>query len=128
MSKLPAYVVIVAVLVIIGFGWLCFELMGAATSLPKDEQFRWDHMVVVFDSVQTMAAAALGVLLGTTVQQARVDKAKSETNAAQARADANAEDAAKAREARKIVTGLQAPGGAPAKSDETLRAVTLALS
>src|SRR4051794_21505756 len=72
MSKLPAYVVIVAVLVIIGFGWLCFELMGAATSLPKDEQFRWDHMVVVFNSVQTMAAAALGVLLGTTVQQARV--------------------------------------------------------
>jgi len=127
MSRLPWYTLVVALVVLVGFGWLCFEMLNAATTLPKDEQFRWDHIVVVFNSLQTMAAAALGVVLGTTVQQARVDAAQSQASADQAKADANAGEAAKADAARKLITGLQAPG-APADIKETLRAVTAALT
>lgn len=58
-------------------------------------------------------SAAAGVLLGTSVQSARMQAAETQAKGAQADAD-------KARAARAVVNGLPAPGGA---TDPTLAAL-----
>ena len=126
-SKLPWYSLIVGVLVVIGFAWLCAYMVNASANLPKDEQFRWDHLVVVFNSIQTMAAAALGVLLGTTVQQARVDAAQSKAEVAEAKAETNAKHALKNEAVRTILAGGHSEGVA-ADPAATLRAVEATLA
>jgi len=125
-SKLPWYTLIVGLLILIGFGWLCAYMVHASASLPKEEQFRWDHLVVVFNSIQTMAAAALGVLLGTTVQQARVDAAKSKAEAAEAKADTNAKHAVKNEAVRSLLAG-GITEGVPSDAEATLRAIKATL-
>jgi hypothetical protein len=127
-SKLPWYTLIVGIIVLVGFGWLCFYMVDASANLPKDEQFRWDHLVVIFNSIQTMAAAALGVLLGTTVQQARVDAAKSKADAAEAKADANAQHAVKNDAVRSIIAGAHTEGVGAADPAATLRAIQATLA
>jgi hypothetical protein len=107
-SKLPWYTLWAGLIVLVGFAVLCIYMIDASRSLPKDEQFRWDHLLVIFNSIQTMAAAALGVLLGTTVQQARVDAARAQAQAAEAKADKNQQEAGKNQAVRGLLSGVRA--------------------
>jgi hypothetical protein len=127
-SKLPWYTLIVGLFVLVGFAWLCAYMVDAGLSLPKEEQFRWDHLVVVFNSIQTMAAAALGVLLGTSVQQARVDAAQSKAEAAETKAETNAKHAVKNEAVRSLLAGSHTEGAAAADPGATLRAIEATLA
>jgi hypothetical protein len=121
-TKTPWYALAAAVVVVVAFVWLCIAMIHAAKTASSTE---WDHLVVVFNSVQTMAAAALGVLLGTSVQQAKVDAARSRAVAAETRRDVAEEKALKADAARKIVT--EALDGEQHGHEATLRAVAATL-
>jgi hypothetical protein len=99
-----------AAAVIVCFGYLCQFMLSKSLTLRADEQFRWDRILMIFNAVQTMAAAALGVVLGTTVQQARVERAE-------AKADVNATKAAKADAALQLIDGLQPPGAQVSNAD-----------
>jgi hypothetical protein len=124
-SKLPTYTLLTGLIVLVGFVVLCVYMIDASMALGKDEQFRWDHLLVVFNSIQTMAAAALGVLLGTTVQQARVDSARARADVAEAKADQNAKGATKTEAVRGLLTGVraQAAGSDPAATLKAIEAM-----
>jgi hypothetical protein len=104
MTRMTWYGLLVALVIFIGFGWLCWFMAGNAVSLGQDHQYVWDRLVLLFNAVQSFASAAVGALLGTAVQQARVVRAE-------ATAEANAADAEKARSARNLIANLQPPGG-----------------
>ena len=123
-SKLPTYTLWTGMIVLVGFTVLCVYMIDASRTLAKDEQFRWDHLLVVFNSIQTMAAAALGVLLGTTVQQARVDAARAQAKAAEAKAESNEQHAVKNKAARSLLSGVRAQA---ADAETVLKAVQATL-
>lgn len=100
-ARLPWYSLVIGLAVVGAFSLLCWYVVTAGVSF---EAPNWDRLMVVFNSVQAMAAAAVGALLGTTVQQARVD-------AAEGRAKANEGAAAKVAAARELIDGLNPPGG-----------------
>jgi len=122
-SKLSLTTLVVGLLVLAGFGLLCFYMIEVSASLPKDEQFRWDHLVVVFNSIQAMAAAALGVLLGTTVQQARVDAANSRAALSEEKRRANEKDGTKNAAIRRLLGETQPSARDSGAPDDTLKAV-----
>lgn len=117
-----------AFIVVAGFAILCFAMIRAAMTVTPEQ---WDHLVVVFNSVQAMAAAALGVLLGTTVQQARVDAANGRAALAEIRRAAAEEDQLKAKVARTLVdsalSNQSLRGDRQEPSDASLRAIAAAL-
>src|SRR5690348_802981 len=45
---------------------------------------KWDHAQIIFNALSAIAFSAVGVLLGTTVQQVNVANAKKETDKAKA--------------------------------------------
>jgi hypothetical protein len=113
MKPLSPIALIVGILVVAGFAWLCIHMVGQSTRIDNQgQQYQWDRLVLVFNAVQAMAAAALGAILGVTVQQARVE-------AAEQKAAANSEDAAKAKAARHMFQGLQPPGAADTQGQKT---------
>ena len=116
--KLPWYSLLTAVILLGGFVLVTNFMIDVGQTLPKEEQFKWERLITIFNTVQTLAVAAAGVLLGTAVQQTRV-------NSAEASAKANSDDAAKARAAREAIRGLQPPGSpAPKSTDvEVLRSI-----
>ena len=117
-----------AFIVVAGFAILCFAMIRAAMTVTPEQ---WDHLVVVFNSVQAMAAAALGVLLGTTVQQARVDAANGRAALAETRRAAAEEDQLKAKVARTLVdsalSNQSLRGDQQEPGDASLRAIAAAL-
>ena len=117
-----------AFIVVAGFAILCFAMIRAAMTVTPEQ---WDHLVVVFNSVQAMAAAALGVLLGTTVQQARVDAAYGRAALAETRRAAAEEDQLKAKVARTLVdsalSNQSLRGDQQEPGDASLRAIAAAL-
>jgi hypothetical protein len=117
-----------AFIVVAGFAALCFAMIRAAMTVSPEQ---WDHLVVVFNSVQAMAAAALGVLLGTTVQQARVDAANGRAALAETKRAAAEEDQLKAKVARTLVdsalTNQNLRGDRQEPGDASLRAMAAAL-
>jgi PBP1b-binding outer membrane lipoprotein LpoB len=111
MPKLPWYSLLTAVILLGGFLLIANFMIDVGQTLPKDEQYKWERLITIFNTVQTLAVAAAGVLLGTAVQQARV-------TSAEASAKTNADEAAKAKAAREALRGLQPPGaGAPKAED-----------
>jgi hypothetical protein len=117
----PWYTIVVAIAILVGFGFMCVFMLEKAGVIHDDDQIHWERMVLVFNSIQTLAAAAAGVLLGTSVQMARVASAEG-------RAQANEADAAKADAARRALRNLQPPGAPAQGSDETLRALQAVLN
>ncbi|WP_077002717.1 hypothetical protein [Variovorax sp. KK3] len=79
-------------------GWLLY-----AFGLTGDKA--WDRAVVVYNALTSVGFAAVGVLLGTKVQQVNVEKANGEAD--KAKADA-------ARKADAIKTALTEMGKPPA--------------
>lgn len=110
MSKYSS--LITAVILLGGFAWVTSFMIGEGKTLPATDQYKWERLLSIFNAVQTLAVAAAGVLLGTTVQQGRVA-------IAEASAKANAEDASKANAVRETLNRLQPPGGrvAPTADD-----------
>ena len=120
-GRAPWYTIVVAILILAAFAALCRYLLVEGVPLdPKTQQHQWDRMLIIFNAIQTMAAAAAGALLGTTVQQARVASAEQ-------RAQLNEQDARKADAARKQIGNLQPPGAPGDAAQEKLRAVAAAL-
>jgi|GraSoiStandDraft_4_1057263.scaffolds.fasta_scaffold2344780_1 hypothetical protein len=110
-KNVPAWIAYgAATLVVVVFLFFCNSMFEQAQTLPAEAQFRWDRMVMIFNTVQTIATAAAGVLLGTTVQQARVASAEARANKADAQASANQSEASKAAAARRVLSELQPPG------------------
>lgn len=70
-------------------------------------------LLFIFNAVQTLTVAAAGVLLGTSVQQARVASGKARADAALTTAKEVQGDAAKAQAARKLIESLEPPGKGP---------------
>ncbi|HMI41824.1 MAG TPA: hypothetical protein VK485_11420 [Sphingomicrobium sp.] len=119
-ANLPWYSLAVGLIVIIAFGWLCYFMIEKSQVLGPNEQFRWDRLLLIFNSVQAMAAAALGVMLGTAVQQGKVDTAEASAAKAEADAKANQSEANKAENARKLINSLQPPGAGAGAADQTI--------
>jgi len=68
---------IAAVILAVAYGvvvWLLLDRFAFAEN-PKGN---WDHALTIFNSVSAIGFAAIGVLLGTTVQQTNVAKAEKE--------------------------------------------------
>lgn len=107
-SNLSVTTLVVGIIVLIGFAALCFHMISVSGSLKADEQHKWDHSVVIFNSIQAMAAAALGVLLGTTVQQARVDAANAKATLAEKKRRENEKDGLKNEAIRGLLSDSQA--------------------
>jgi len=117
MKHLPWYAAVVGIMIFLAFAWFCYDLIEQATTIDNDaNRYKWDRLLLMFNAVQGMAAAAVGALLGTTVQQARVETAEQ-------RAASNAQSAAKVAAARELIDGLQPPGGAPDSGIDALRRI-----
>ena len=115
---------VIAGAILIGFAVLCGVMLYSGLNLGKDDQFRWDRALFVFNAVQAIATAAAGALLGTVVQQGRVATAEGRAANAEADAKLNADEARKAKAARKLLSDLQPPGGdRPPANIEALVAV-----
>ncbi|TYC78766.1 hypothetical protein [Novosphingobium sp. BW1] len=121
--RLPWYSVATGAIILIGFASLVFYLVSVSGVIGKDEQMRWDRLMLIFNAVQTLTVAAAGVLLGTTVQQARVASAEARADAAEGNAKAAQSDAEKAAAARRLIDGLDPPGGAGDAALAQIRAV-----
>jgi hypothetical protein len=59
--------------------WILLDRFAFAEN-PKGN---WDHALTIFNSISAIGFAAIGVLLGTTVQQTNVIKAEKEKVAAE---------------------------------------------
>ncbi|WP_454258916.1 hypothetical protein [Pseudoxanthomonas mexicana] len=110
-GRLPWYSLVTAAIVIIGFFWLAYYMATLAASLGREDQYRWDRLLFVFNAVQTLTVAAAGVLLGSSVQQARVASAESRADAAGATSQQLQAEAVKAQLARNLVNSVNPPGG-----------------
>lgn len=119
-TRTPWYSLVAALIILAAFAWLCRYLLVKGVPLEPALQYQWDRMLIIFNAIQTMAAGAVGVLLGTTVQQARVASAEQ-------RAQVNEEEARKAHAARRQMGGLDPPGAPGDSAQEKLRAVANAL-
>lgn len=106
---------ITAIILLSGFSCLCFFMISKGLTLTESEEYKWSRMVFVFNAIQAIATASAGVLLGTNVAtrvaNARVADARSLAEAASKEAESNKEDAEGARAARKLLDGLEPPGG-----------------
>ncbi len=120
-SKLSQTTLIVGIVVLVGFGALTWYMIFMNSGLPKDQQ--WDHLVVIFNSIQAMAAAALGVLLGTTVQQARVDAAHAREALAEKKSRDNEKEGLKNEAIRSLLGESRALTPETAEPAATLSAV-----
>src|SRR3954453_14565736 len=120
-SKLSQTTLIVGIVVLVGFGALTWYMIFMNSGLPKDQQ--WDHLVVIFNSIQAMAAAALGVLLGTTVQQARVDAAHAREALAEKKSRDNEKEGLKNEAIRSLLGESRALTAETAEPAATLSAV-----
>lgn len=109
--RLPWYTIMTGAVILIGFSWLTYFMVSVGTTLGKEDQFRWDRLLLVFNAVQTLTVAAAGALLGSAVQQGRVASAEARADAADATAKINQTGAAKAEAARSLVENLDPPGG-----------------
>ena len=128
-STLSKTTLIVGIVVLVGFGVLTFYMIRMNSKLPADQQ--WDHLVVIFNSIQAMAAAALGVLLGTTVQQARVDAANARAKLFENERRQYENDAIKNNAIRSLLAErqtLQRDAAEPGDPTETLKAVRALLN
>jgi hypothetical protein len=123
-TRLPWYSVATGAIILVGFSWLAYFMVGAAGAIGQDDQFHWDRLLLIFNAVQTLTVAAAGVLLGTTVQQARVASAEARADAAEGDAKGARTDAAKAEAARRLIEHLDPPGG----GDVTLAQLRAVLS
>jgi hypothetical protein len=114
MKSLPWYALVVSVAIISVFGWMCYHMIIQSAVIDNEShRFQWDRLMSIFNVVQAMAAAAVGALLGTTVQQARVQTAQAQAVGAIAKVEA----------ARELVDTLQPPGGEPDSRWVALRRV-----
>ena len=109
-SRLPWYSLITGAIIVASFCWLAYYMATLAASLGREDQYRWDRLLFIFNAVQTLAVAAAGVLLGSSVQQARVASAEARADAAGATSDRLQTEAVKAQLARKLVNDLTPPG------------------
>ena len=128
-STLSKTTLIVGIVVLVGFGVLTFYMIRMNSKLPADQQ--WDHLVVIFNSIQAMAAAALGVLLGTTVQQARVYEANARAKLFENERRQYENDAIKNNAIRSLLAErqtLQRDAAEPGDPTETLKAVRALLN
>ena len=112
-TRLPWYAILTGAVILIGFSWLTYYMVSMGTTFGKDDQFRWDRLLLIFNAVQTLTVAAAGALLGSAVQQGRVSSAEARADAADAAAKANQTEAAKAEAARRLVENLGPPGSTP---------------
>jgi len=106
---MPIYTLLTAVAITLSYLVLTYYMLDLAghPEMARDagaiDKLRWDRTISVYNGIQTLAFAAAGVLLGTTVQASRVSDAKEIANA-------NVADADKAKAARAIVN-VPPPGG-----------------
>ena len=117
MGKTVAWYSIIAAMIIVflflGLSW--YMLHDVAATDPT-VQYRWERALSIYNGLQALAAAAAGVLLGTTVQQSNV-------KAAEARADAAQTGAQKANAAKQVLNSQPPPGGAALSNDQKVNAV-----
>ncbi|RJF93494.1 hypothetical protein [Sphingomonas cavernae] len=113
-TKIPRYSLLAGSVILLVFALLVWIMMTQGMQLEENQQYRWDRLLLIFNAVETMAVAAAGVLLGTTVQQGRV--AAAEARAADAQTDAKsasvtaAKATSKLEAARRISEGVDPPG------------------
>jgi len=127
-ARLPWYSLITGAIILGGFAWFTYYMVVSASTIGKDDQFHWDRLLLIFNAIQTLTVAAAGVLLGTTVQQARVASAENRADAAQSAATAAQTDAAKAAAARKLIEQLDPPGAAATDRSALLAQVRAVLA
>lgn len=120
-ARLPWYTIVTGAVILVGFTWLTYFMVSVGTTLGKDDQFRWDRLLLIFNAVQTLTVAAAGALLGSAVQQGRVASAEARADAADATAKISQSDAAKAEAARKLVEDLEPPGNAQSGEQSLLQ-------
>lgn len=113
-SRLPWYSVATGAVILIGFASIAGYLVYVSGVIGKEDQLHWDRLLLIFNAIQTLTVAAAGVLLGTTVQQARVASAEARADTAEGDAKASQVDAAKAEAARRLLEHLDPPGDAAA--------------
>ncbi|MCX4984998.1 hypothetical protein [Streptomyces sp. NBC_00572] len=105
-APLAGTALVVAVTVIalwIGLlAWLAFNADASDVT--------WSRLLVVLGSVEAVAFAAIGALLGTTMQRQRVADLTARTEAAESRADANATAALNGHRLAAAVQATRAPG------------------
>ena len=109
MTKAAAALIALAFLVGSGVMLYCF-------GLNTPDKGNWDHAVIVYNALTSVGFTAIGVLLGTQVQQVNVANAKAETK------DAKADGNKKATAIRGAVDALGHP--AAASADEAGGGVT----
>lgn len=109
-SSVPWYTLLTGAIILAGFLWLAYFMVSFGAVLGRDDQYRWDRLLFIFNAVQTLTVAAAGVLLGSSVQQARVASAEARADAADTTAKQVQSDAAKIQAARKLIENLTPPG------------------
>ena len=105
MTKIAA-----AVIALVYLGASAFILYHfGVTNTPSGE---WDHVIVIYNSITSVGFTAIGVLLGTQVQQVNLNAAKADTAAAKADTAAAKADADKKTVASRAAIGLLGPAAA----------------
>ncbi|MFJ6772704.1 hypothetical protein ACIQOV_17370 [Kitasatospora sp. NPDC091257] len=108
-ASLAGTALVVAVTVIaLWLGLLAWLAFNAEAS-----DVTWSRLLVVLGSVEAVAFAAVGALFGTTMQRQRVADLTARTEAAEARADANATAALNGHRLAAAVQATRTPGGGP---------------
>jgi hypothetical protein len=59
-----------------------FGFGGYPLSQPWTDKGSWDHAIALFNSLSAIGAAAIGVILGTKIEQVKVETAKKEAGEA----------------------------------------------
>jgi hypothetical protein len=122
-SRLAGPALWIAGLILVG--WCVFTVYLVRTSSGLDE-IQWTRLTWLFSSVEAVVFAAAGALFGTSIQRQR-------TEAAEQRADANAQDATAGRTLAAALAadesgggpatrgGLRMPAGATADDGDVIR-------
>ena len=112
-TRITLIAAIVLTVIYVVWSWYVFSKFAMQTP-PNGSS--WDHAMVIYNGVASIGFAAIGVLLGTQVQQTNVARAHEEAAGAKA-------DAAKKGEVIKRVEELTRSepddrGGGPSKSND----------
>lgn len=102
-SRLSGWALFAAVVAILAYGAMIVFLVTAADS----QEVVWSRLIYVFSSVQALAFAAAGTLWGTTISQARVEKAEAQAS----------ESAVDATNGKALAAALKAESTNPKESD-----------
>lgn len=116
-SRLPTYTLVAAVF--LGLAWLFASWLMYRRFVQSDQTGTWDHALVLYNGLSSVGFTAIGVLLGTQVQQVNVSAARREAETARKSATEAKTDAAKLRAGARAAAKAATPaadlgGGSPA--------------